>query len=252
MVVAGSYVHDGPALDTGWHSHPLHQLEYACTGTVGVVTETARFLLPPHQVAWIPAGTRHISTLGGARTISVFLDPSLVTAPGDAARVLAAAPLLGEMIRFSVRWPVTRTVADVAADAFFRSLALLLPQWLDELPPFVLPVGSSATVVAALAHTHERLVDATPAGVAREVGVSERTLRRLVSAETGMTWREYLLRARVLAARGLLADPDLTVLRVASAVGFQSAPAFARAFARCTGEAPSAYRGRVLNGRRPP
>ena len=61
-VVAGTYVYDGPGLVTGWHSHDLHQLEYAFTGTIQVETDSAHYLLPPQQAAWIPAGLSHSRT----------------------------------------------------------------------------------------------------------------------------------------------------------------------------------------------
>lgn len=65
----------------------------------------------------------------------------------------------------------------------------------------------------------------------RAVGVSERTLRRVFSAHLGMSWRSYLLRARVLRSMALLAQPDRSILEVSIAVGFDDAGAFARSFA---------------------
>jgi transcriptional regulator GlxA family with amidase domain len=81
--------------------------------------------------------------------------------------------------------------------------------------------------------------------VARAVTVSERTLRRLFSTHLGMSWRSYLLRARVLRSTALLAQPDRSVLEVSIAVGFDDPGAFARSFARHCGETPSAYRRRI-------
>jgi transcriptional regulator GlxA family with amidase domain len=61
----------------------------------------------------------------------------------------------------------------------------------------------------------------------------------------GMSWRSYLLRARVLRAMALLAQSDRTVLEVSIAVGFDDVGAFARSFARHCGETPSAYKRRI-------
>jgi transcriptional regulator GlxA family with amidase domain len=108
-----------------------------------------------------------------------------------------------------------------------------------------LPASADPVVTAATDYTRAHLNHVTVSDVTRAIGVSERTLRRLFSTHLGMSWRSYLLRARVLRAMALLARPDLTVLEVSVAVGFDDAGAFARSFARHCGETPSAYKRRI-------
>jgi transcriptional regulator GlxA family with amidase domain len=67
----------------------------------------------------------------------------------------------------------------------------------------------------------------------------------LCPSGTSMTWRQYLLHSRLLRAMSLLTETDLTVLAVATSVGFDSASAFARAFTTFTGHTPSTYRRRA-------
>jgi mannose-6-phosphate isomerase-like protein (cupin superfamily) len=76
LVRAGTYATEvGDEVITGWHSHDLHQIEYAFEGVAQVETATARYLLPPQQAVWIPAGVEHCSTLTHDKTVSVFFDP---------------------------------------------------------------------------------------------------------------------------------------------------------------------------------
>ncbi|MGD0395008.1 MAG: AraC family transcriptional regulator, partial [Acidimicrobiales bacterium] len=49
---AGTFPYEGNDLVTTWHSHDLHQIEYALQGVVEVETATAHYLLPPQQAAW--------------------------------------------------------------------------------------------------------------------------------------------------------------------------------------------------------
>jgi AraC-like DNA-binding protein len=77
-------------------------------------------------------------------------------------------------------------------------------------------------------------------------GTSERSLRRAFAADTGLPWRDYLRQSRLLRAMALLAQPEPTVLAIATSVGFASMSGFTRAFRRYAGETPSAYRQRVL------
>lgn len=245
-VLAGSYPFEaGDETVTGWHYHDLHQLEYAFEGVAQVETGEARYLLPPQQAVWIPAGVEHCTTLTRVKTISVFFDPAMGLAAGDRVRILAAAPVLREMIRYTSRWPIRRKASDAVADAFFGALAHLVVEWLDHELPLCLPTSSDPVIGSAMRYTAEHLRDVTIGEVCRAVAVSERTLRRAFVAETGMSWRQYLVDSRLLAAMALLSEPGPTVLAVATEVGFQSVSAFTRAFRRYTGESPGAYRRRV-------
>jgi AraC-like DNA-binding protein len=248
-VTAGSYVHEGHTLDTGWHTHDLHQLEYAVRGTVAVTSRAARFVCPPHQAMWIPANAEHASALSAGRTVSVFLDRGLVPrGAGTGIRVLRAAPLLREMVVHSVRWPIDRAEDDAVAASYFRAMGALLPDWADDQGPWSLPESEHPLVAAVMQRTRADLTAATPRAVARAVGVSERTLRRLFAAELGMSWSAYLSRARLLRAMTRLATSDDGVLRIATEVGYDSATSLSRALRAWTGATPSQYRARARSG----
>lgn len=249
-VRAGTYAYDGPDLVTTWHAHDLHQLEYACEGTVEVETAHGRYLLPPQQAAWIPAGLAHRSTLCRVRSVSVFFDPGLLDGTGGRARVLAAAPVVREMILHATRWPIARPAGDELADRYFCVLASLVREWLDHEVPLWLPVSADPLVAEAMAWTADHLAGATEALVCEAVGTSPRTLRRRFAAGAGMSWRRYLVASRVLRAMARLAGSDLPVTVVALDVGFESVASFSRAFRALAGETPSAYRARTRAGRR--
>jgi len=244
-VRAGTHTYDGVDLVTPWHTHDLHQIEYAFHGVVEVETGAAHYLLPPQQAVWIPAGLAHQTTLKRVRTVSVFFDPVMVRGADDRARVLAAAPVIREMIVYASRWPITRPVSDPVADVFFDALAQLALDWLDHESPLCLPTSDDPVVAAVMDYTNTHLEQVTAGEVCHAVGLSERTLRRQFPAATDMTWRQYLLQSRLLRAMALLTEPGPTVLDVATRVGFASGSAFTRAFARYTGETPTAYRQRV-------
>jgi hypothetical protein len=84
---AGTYPFEvGAEVVTGWHSHDLHQLEHAFEGVAQVETATARYLLPPQQAIWIPAGVEHCTTLTRVRTVSAFFEPAPEPAPDRGVR----------------------------------------------------------------------------------------------------------------------------------------------------------------------
>jgi AraC-like DNA-binding protein len=244
-VLAGTYPFEADDLVADWHTHELHQIEYALAGVVEVETSSAHYLLPSQQAVWIPAGLAHRTTLRRVRTVSVFFAPELVPNAPPEARVLAAAPVIREMIVYGARWPIMRTTSDPVADTFFRALANLVTDWLEHETPLCLPTSDDPLVAAAMHYTNAHLGEVRAQDVGRAVGVSERTLRRQFRAATGMEWRRYLLEGRLLRAMALLVEPNRTVMDVATDVGFDSVSAFTRAFGRYTGETPTAYRRRV-------
>jgi AraC-like DNA-binding protein len=240
---AGSYAYEGDELITTWHAHDLHQLEYAFHGTVEVETATAHFLLPPQQAAWFPSGVDHRTTIRTTvQTISVFFESDLVPDPGGRVRILAVPPVLREMMIYSGRWPIGRSGPDPVADAYFVALGRLVSEALDSASPLFLPTSSDPVLAAALSWTRENLDTARMGEVAHHVGLSERSLRRHFEAGLGMSWRNYVIQARLLRAMALLAESGPSVLQVANVVGFESLSSFNRAFRVKTGVTPSAYR----------
>jgi AraC-like DNA-binding protein len=244
--LGGSYLYEGEGLITGWHSHEVHQIEYAIGGVVDVETASAHYLLPPQQAAWIPAGLEHQATMApGVRTVAVMFDAQMIPTGGDRARILAVSPLIREMMIYALRWPIDRPQGDDISDAFFRTLADLVVEALDHEAPLSLPTSEHPIVDAAMAFTKKHLQSVSADRVSRAVAVSERTLRRLFHDELGLSWRTYLLHARMLRAMALLASPGQTVQETSTAVGFDSLSSFTRAFTQFSGETPSTYRKRV-------
>lgn len=244
--LAGSYLYEGDKLLTGWHSHDVHQIEYAIGGVVEVETPAGHYLLPPQQAAWLPVGLEHSATMNpDVKTIAVMFDAQLVPNAGDRARILAVSPLIREMMIYALRWPVDRPRGDEVSDGFFRTLAHLVSDALDHEAPLSLPTSENPIVVAAMAYTKEHLQAVTAAEVSRAVAVSERTLRRLFQDTLGISWRTYLLHARMLRAMALLAGPKQSVAETATAVGFDSQSSFSRAFTAFCGSTPSSYQRRV-------
>jgi len=244
--LAGSYLYEGDGLITGWHSHEVHQIEYAMHGLVEVETDSAHYLLPPQQAAWIPAGLEHQAVMNpDVKTVAVMFDPRLIDDAGDRARIIAVSPLIRELMIYALKWPIDRATGDDVSDGFFRTLAHLVSEALDHEAPLSLPTSEHPIVAAALAYTKEHLDAVTADDVSKAVSVSERTLRRLFADTLGMSWRTYLLHARMMRAMALLTAPSQSVQATSTAVGFENLSSFTRCFAQFCGETPSAYRRRI-------
>jgi hypothetical protein len=179
-VRAGTYPSPAGEFTSGWHVHDLHQLEYAFEGVVQVETCAERFLAPPQQAVWIPAGVAHRTTLAKARNVSIFFDPEMINGKGDRVRVFPADPVLREMTIYALRWPLNRTADESLAASYFDVIAELLDQWLETESPFHRPTTADATVAAAVAYAEEHLDSVTLRSACAAAAVSERTPTKLL------------------------------------------------------------------------
>lgn len=104
------------------------------------------------------------------------------------------------------------------------------------------PAGSLLAVTRApefvRAHFHEKF---PASAIARFCGLSRFQFSRSFHAAFGITFREYLLRFRILEACRRLVAGGTPVTEIAFAVGFHDGSYFARMFRRYTGLLPSQY-----------
>jgi AraC-like DNA-binding protein len=238
---AGSFVQDQFDIDSPWHHHDMHQLQYAFEGSMELEDESGRHLLPRSLAGWIPAGTRHRNSLHRIRSASVLIAPDLVPNAGSGIAILRVSPLMREMIAESLRWPLNQPHDETGA-AFFAAFARFCGEWIADRAPLSLPSTADRQLDLALAHVRTDPADARMDRAAREAGLSERSLRRRCQAQLGMGWDEYRRRARLLASIDALGETDRSIAQIAADVGFESQSAFARAFRQLTGLAPQEFR----------
>lgn len=237
-----------------WHRHRHHQILYSRSGALRLQVGGAQWLVPPQRAAWLAAGVSHkVWSAGPISLRTAYLHKRL--GPADAGcRVFELPPVGRAMLEYGARWGPETSPRDRRAAAYFAVLADLCLEWAQAPDRFSLPAARTAPIEKAMALTLAALEaqiagtrEAPPslASVARQVGMSARTLQRQFSAETGTPWRTFAVQARMLRAVELLAAPGARVTEVATRLGFSSFGAFTRAFSRLTGETPRDYAGRA-------
>jgi AraC-like DNA-binding protein len=240
---AGSHCSDGMNVDTGWHFHDVHQLLYAFEGAIEVEGERGRYLIPRQLAAWIPAGVPHRTSIHCVRSGSVFFTTDMV-GPGESRiRTVLVSTLMREMIREAMRWPIYEPQSPIGT-AFFAAMAGLCDEWIAHEADLFLPSSNDPQLKRALDYTTRQTQARLPT-VCRHAGISERSLRRKLKTDIGMTWEAYRHRSRLLQAVALLGETDLPVGDVAAKCGFDSPSAFAKAFRLVMNEVPRDYRKRL-------
>lgn len=223
------------------HQHDWHQLVYACTGSMTVYGGRSSWLIPPGKAVFVRAGVTHsIRMWGHVDVRTLYLPPSLPpTAPAiPECRVLSVTPLLREL--------VLRVIECRALDSrnpSHQSLMNVLLDEIDDAPeaPLSLPLPADARALAVARHvlgspsTAETLDE-----LSRRYGAGRRTLERLFSRETGLTFGLWRQKVRLLDSIRLLAE-GRSVTDAALDTGYSSVSAFIAAFRHTFGCTPRRF-----------
>ncbi|HEY9454869.1 MAG TPA: helix-turn-helix transcriptional regulator [Bradyrhizobium sp.] len=227
----------------GTHMHREAQLVYAAKGTMQVTTPKGRWLVPPDRAVWVPALSEHaIDVLADIEMRTLYFDQAWLNREKRSTSlaqefVVRVSPLLHQAILalFDEHNTPDRT-------ALLIQLAMLELHRAEDSTTFV-PLPHEARCRRAA-----DIVLADPTAVheietlAREVGTSARTLSRLFSAETQLSFKSWCQRARVAAAiERLSTDASVPVKQLASELGYASVPAFSHAFRQVTGKTPTEF-----------
>ncbi|WP_207885892.1 helix-turn-helix domain-containing protein [Pseudomonas sp. 30_B] len=222
---------------TSRHHHAWVQLSYAITGVLGVHTAEGSFFAPPQRAIWIPAYLEHeVVTSTQAEMRSLYIrDDACAWAP-DRCRVLEVTPLARELIKSFCELPVDYPQGDSPES---RLVEVLLDQ-LRTLPEvaFSLPMPQEGRLLQLCQTLIDHPTDNQTLGDwAQRIGTSEKTLSRLFQRETGMTFRLWRQRQRLLASLGSLEAGD-SVTTAALDCGYDSTSAYIASFKGLFGFTP--------------
>ncbi|HBJ68004.1 helix-turn-helix transcriptional regulator [Alcaligenes phenolicus] len=226
------------------HRHPWVQFSYALTGVIEVRTASGRFMAPPQQAVWVPAGVEHgVRSSPDAQIRSLYIDVSALPEAPTVCRVVVVDRLLRELIREFSLLPVLYE----REGAQGRLVQVLLDRLLAAPERgLILPWPSDPRLLQVC----EQL-QAQPSGdwslqdLAEQQGLSEKTLSRLFRQQTGLTFRVWRQRLRVMSALPLLERQE-RVTDVALACGYESMSAFVAAFRDLMGQTPGEFFRRPL------
>jgi AraC-like DNA-binding protein len=233
VVVADFPMPPGTRFD--WHTHVDHQLAWAASGVLTVITEDATWVLPPTRALWIPAGLPHETGAEGRATMrTLYIRPDLSPVSWSEPTPVAAGRLLAELIGYL--GGTLEATHRTHAEALLADLLTPMPRATIQVR---LPSSGPARRVA-LALRGDPRDRRTLEEWGHEVGASGRTLARAFVAEAGVPFGRWRTLLRLQAALPLLAAGQ-PVSRVAGRVGYENPSAFVAAFRRETGQTPAAY-----------
>ncbi len=221
------------------HRHARSQLVYASEGVMTVTAAAGSWVVPPQRAVWMPAGMEHAIRVNRRVSMrSLYIVPEAAPGLPLACRVVTVSPLLRALILRAMSIP--QLYDENGPDG--RIVRVILDE-LRSLPatPLHLPRPRDPRLTRVTEQLQAAPGDARPFGDwSRLAGASPRTLARLFVSETGLTFRAWRQRARLLHALVELAD-SAPVTRAAFESGYDSPSAFIAAFKREFGTTPARY-----------
>ena len=235
---------------TGWHSHARGQLLYAITGVMVIQSEAGTWVVPSNRALWMLPGLRHTVRMSGDVDMrTAYIDTDVARNLPTQTCVINVSPLLRALLMEAVRLPRSgpllpraEHIVGLILDELRISSSLAL-----HLPTPGHPVLRK--LCQALIETPSDRSSAKDWST--RMGMAERTLHRLFSQQTGMTFAQWREQARLLSALKDIAEGKKGI-EVALNCGYSSQSAFSAMFRRHFSLTPSEfYRQLTEDGQNP-
>jgi AraC-like DNA-binding protein len=225
----------GPDFVINTHRHEWHQLLYATAGSMTVTCPGATWMVPPGRAVWIPASVEHAIRMWGTVAMrSMYFRPD-AGFETTVCKVISVTPLLRELILRGVE--LAGLDARELAEQQVAALVIHEVERAED-GPLQLPLpGDERARKAAEAVLSDPSQKPAVEEIARHAGLSERTLERLFSAETGMSFGVWRQKARLLASLRVLVETE-SVTEAALESGYASVSAYIAAFRQTFGYTP--------------
>lgn len=221
------------------HAHRKGQLIYTLRGVIHCQIEAGIWIVPPQCALWIPGGLSHAARgFGEAEVYCLLIDPQAASALPAQGCTLAVSGLLHELISKAVSFPhlyeedsaqgrLISTLLDELAQAPVEALHLPMPRDLR------------------LRRLADSLLDdpadkATLGQWAVRIGMSERSMTRLLLQELGLSFGRWRRQLHVILSLQRLARGE-SVQRVALDLGYENASGFITMFRKTVGQPPARY-----------
>ncbi|WP_395599930.1 AraC family transcriptional regulator [Pseudomonas sp. B19125] len=221
------------------HSHRKGQLMYTLRGVIHCQIEAGIWIVPPQCALWIPGGLAHAARgAGEAEVYCLLIDPDAAGALPTQGCTLAVSGLLHELISKAVSFPhlyeengaqgrLINTLLDELAQAPIEDLHLPMPQDL-RLRRLADSLLADPTDKSTLEQWAQR------------IGMSERSMTRLLLEELGLSFGRWRRQLHVILSLQRLAKGE-SVQRVALDLGYENASGFITMFRKAVGQPPARY-----------
>jgi len=221
------------------HQHRKAQLIYSARGILNCEIEDGVWIVPPQCAIWIPGDLPHSARgTGETECYCLFVEPDAAPDLPKTCCTISVSPLLRELLLKAAGIPelyalggredrLIATLLDELATAPVEDLHLPMPR--D-------PRLRSLAEMMLIAPTDKT----SKADWATRIGMSERSMSRLLLHEIGMSFGRWRRQLHVILALQRLTKGD-SVQTVALELGYENASGFVTMFRKAMGKPPARY-----------
>lgn len=228
------------------HQHRKAQLIYSVRGILNCEIEDGVWIVPPQCAIWIPGDLPH-SARGAGETEChcLFIEPDAVPGLPKTCCTISVSPLLRELLLKAAGFPelypqggredrLIAALLDELLEAPVEDLHLPMPRdpRLRRLAEMMLADPTDKT---------------SKTDWATRVGMSERSMSRLLQHEIGMSFGRWRRQLHVILALQRLTKGE-SVQTVALDLGYENASGFVTMFRKAVGKPPARYLSDRTNG----
>lgn len=230
---------DSTHTETPEHTHSTGQLILALKGAVTCQVPGFLWIVPPECAVWIPDAILHNCRMTASASVCFLFVKRGVASLPEHPCTIEISPMIREMI---LHLAEAGQRPGNAKNNEVLVMQVLIGE-LETMPVtrFCLPMSANPklkTIMDTLvSNPAER---STLSDWAARVAMSERSLARLISLETGMTFGHWRRQLHLLVALRFLAE-GTAVQNVSENLGYGSVTAFITMFKKALGTTPSRY-----------
>ena len=221
------------------HRHRKAQLIYSLRGVLNCEIDDGVWIVPPHCAVWIPGGLPHSARGSGETELHCFfIEPTAAANLPKNCCTLAVSPLLRELLLRAASFPAAGTPGareDRLIAILFDELAAAPVEDLH------LPMPRDARLRRLAALLLDDPTDKKTMGHwAAHIGMSERSMSRLLLQQIGMSFGRWRRQLHVILSLQRLSRGD-SVQTVALELGYENASGFVTMFRKALGKPPARY-----------
>lgn len=228
------------------HQHRKAQLIYSVRGILNCEIDDGVWIVPPQCAIWIPGDLPHAARgAGETECYCLFVEPDCVPDLPKTCCTISVSPLLRELLLRAAGFPELYPLGGRED----RLIAALLDELVEApIEDLHLPMPRDWRL-RRLAHM--LLADPTDktskADWAVRIGMSERSMSRLLLHEIGMSFSRWRRQLHVILALQRLTKGE-SVQTVALDLGYENASGFITMFRKAVGKPPARYLSDRTNG----
>lgn len=215
-------------------------------GTARVEAEGELYQADAGEALLVRAGVEYtMATDDGSVAVPILMPADRSASAPAPVTSIAVTPAWQDRLIYELVRNLGYLHGDATEDRALRELAAVAGSAADAGESILPPALPHSPETIQVAHAVLRAPESPerPAQHAARVGISERTLQRRFTAETGLSFTAWRTHARIAAGAQHLAD-GRDVGWAATQVGFSTASSFTRAFREHCGDTPGRYRAR--------